>query len=136
MIKNLKQIGCHFAKPVLLEGKFRTIQAIDFEAATEMTDEHIVSMNIVVNYNLTDKITGRTVLKAVCSTTFEFEVVEEIKASELIPVWKSAVKNLRDNGNETNRPILKDIPYPPNDMIKESVNEFLKIWGSPEPDGE
>ena len=69
-------------------------------------------------------------------TTFEFKVVDEIKASELLSVWKKLVKNLRDKCNETKMPPLKNIPYPPNEMIMDSINEFLKIWSSPEPDVE
>lgn len=138
MIKNVKQTGCHLGKYSLPKGKHTIIQSLDFEAIVETDGDTTVSMSIIASYCLDDKTTGENILTIPCSTNFQFEIEgDDIHHSELEPLWKSAVKNLRDKCNETNEPSIKNIPYPPNDMVRASVVDFLKRWAeSPEKEEE
>lgn len=129
MITKWKETGCYLGKYTMPKGRYDSLtRSLEFEAIVEADDVNTVTMSITVCYCIDDNITRSNILTVPCYTSFEFEVDDEIKASELQPLWKRAVKNLRDKCNGTNEPSLKNIPYPPNEMVRDSVNDFLKRW--------
>jgi hypothetical protein len=127
MIKDLKLTGIYLGKYSLPKGRFRTIQYIDFSCTAEKTDGAVI-MSIIASYCLDDKTTSSTILKVPCSTNIEFIAESDITTEDLTPLWKTSVKNLRDECNKTNQEPLKNIPYPSNEQVKYSIEEFLKVW--------
>lgn len=125
MIKDLKQTAVHLGKYKIPVGRFPVAQAIDFECHAER-DGHSVTMSIIASYQLIRKEDGEIALNVPCSTTIEFMIDSPMTVEELMPIWKSSVKNLRDKCNDERKEPLKNIPYPSNDQVKESIASFLK----------
>lgn len=127
MIKDLKETGIYLGKYSLPTGRFPAIQYIDFKCTAEEIEE-VVIMSIIASYCIENKSTGATVTEVPCSTNFEFVENPKMTIQDLIPLWKKSVKNLRDECNKKNQGPLKDIPYPSNDQVKSSIQEFLIDW--------
>ncbi len=125
MIKDLKQTAVHLGKYKIPTGKFMATPLIDFECSAEQ-DEDSITMSIIASFCLYDKQAAETKLKVPCSTTFEFNIDSELTVDELLPIWKSSVKNLRDKCNSERKEPLKNISYPSNEQIKDSIADFLK----------
>lgn len=125
MIKDLKQTAVHLGKYKIPVGRFPVSKVVSFECHAER-DGYSVTMSIIVSYELIRNEDGETVLNVPCSTTLEFTIDEPMTVDELMPIWKSAVKNLRDKCNAEREEPLKNIPYPSNEQVKESIVDFLK----------
>ena len=130
MIKDLKQTGVHLGKYIIPKGRFMSTRYIDFECHYEQEEGGVIIMSLIASYCLDNNETGETVLKVPCSTNSEFTTYGELTVSDLMSIWKKAVKNLRDECNKTMEEALKDIPYPPNEMIRDSIFGFLDELGS------
>ncbi len=125
MIKDLKQTAVHLGKYTLPKGKFMSTVYIDFECHYEQEEGGVIIMSLIASFCIDNNETRDNVLKVPCSTNSEFTAYGELTVDDLMPVWKKAVKNLRDECNKTKEQVLKGIPYPPNEMIRDSISGFL-----------